>query len=1111
MQKLRMEKGKEIVQTRCVSSLRLLFFAFSLLLSFFSSAQDGIQPFEDYKLCLTGFFDKKGDTLFPAKFENVSSFNVSYSNRESSYGLFYILSDKQKFGCIDAYGNWFLECKYDNIFYNYHAKELIVKQNGKWGTLNMKRETVFPFEYDSITPGGGWYSIDSTLLVAKNGKWGVYKTNHQPVIPLNYSNMDVIHYILPDTILYKKYFEGHIRNQIDLYDEEGKLQAHIPFPSISSFYEYQDTRSTILFVADNGRKRYTVVDEFGKQRIPLSRNKYVPITSIRDYIEKRKPAYAAEHMPGQKHMRIWNLRNSNASPIYDTMKFIGDWIYARKSDKWCILDTNFNKVTEEQIEGDELYYFIGSNQLVTVESFADFNTVNRNYASYILSPTEKTAFPNVYVVRRTILKNKKSESESDERTFHGIVDLNTGKTSPIVYDSVVRLKGNSKAFYWCVLDKKDSVNGKLEYTVDIYDASVNRVNSICMSSADMETIFNISADYYTVKPDPYLIEFRPAKGEIKPISLRWLDGSQPKVHDFESYIDHKWLNKDSTGFVTYKDEWNSAHLVNIEGLHNPFEGQLFDKIAPLEYGILGGMIELRKGPNSTFVNRQFETLIDSSRMSLHGSSYHLSNGDDCRLFVNRQGYLYGLLENKFELIDSTFFNNRSDEMHWIEKYICVNNSGKIYGKEFLDSVQQTTPVKIGGLEVFLYKNVLNCKVRSTGEVIKIPNVSRFERAILGIQVTSTDGKIGVLSSETLEWIFPMKYNAMKPCAMDHIGRNFFLSERIGDKEQWILVDPKGKKLTETVFNMPFQYRESPWKQLAKSNGKYGVLNEKYEWVIQPIYNYAKESLVFTEDKNYGFISWKTNKVFFVPHDSLEISGIQKYYIFYHRDSVSIVDVDGKVLLSKRPIATMTSTSNLYAATKAFSNEGFRPDTLVYSMKPGNPVLKRMNEIFWVGKTKIVTAADVKTTHSLKQKEQRGYNRQGGIRAMYYTHSFLVEKVYGYLTNDNPDACSDGINQPFFYKMWRTRGDSLVEIKTFDDLFQSGVDYEERVDAVIEKEIQRQQTLGLACADVKAFTRELKKHFVIAAGKLIFYDCDYPKEFIVPVDEIKDLFCPGIFE
>ena len=87
------------------------------------------------------------------------------------YSNFIIVSNDNKYGCLNKKGEEITELKYEEICELY-GNLIAVRLNGKWGILNTKNEVIQPFKYDSIE------TVNDDEAEAKIGE-KTFKINYQ--------------------------------------------------------------------------------------------------------------------------------------------------------------------------------------------------------------------------------------------------------------------------------------------------------------------------------------------------------------------------------------------------------------------------------------------------------------------------------------------------------------------------------------------------------------------------------------------------------------------------------------------------------------------------------------------------------------------------------------------------------------------------------------------------------------------------------------------------------------------------------------------------------------------------------------------------------------------
>ena len=77
---------------------------------------DEICPFEDYTSCYTGFVNRKGDTLWPAQFEQYNNNGYSSEHKKA-----WIVTRQDKVGVIDWKGKLLIPFDYkETLSYIHH-------------------------------------------------------------------------------------------------------------------------------------------------------------------------------------------------------------------------------------------------------------------------------------------------------------------------------------------------------------------------------------------------------------------------------------------------------------------------------------------------------------------------------------------------------------------------------------------------------------------------------------------------------------------------------------------------------------------------------------------------------------------------------------------------------------------------------------------------------------------------------------------------------------------------------------------------------------------------------------------------------------------------------
>ena len=267
---------------------------------------DSITATKGVKNCLlvkndtnTGIVNTNGTIVVPVQYLSVEPIEKDVNNG------YIVKNNESKFGVIKSDGSFALDCKYDAIENmvdgnRYLVKEngvwkliaedgtsyldgkvddvvsmdngdVVAKQNGKYGILNIQTDLKIPFEFDELT-----YLFDNKYVAKKDDKYGIINTNNEVVVDYKY-----------DEIIYNngtEYVKGKLAN--NSYDymtkdlsvkftagEESKVNGFISIRNGSDVKYYNNkleeksnkdvyTSNTLFIIKENGK--YGFVDKDGK-------------------------------------------------------------------------------------------------------------------------------------------------------------------------------------------------------------------------------------------------------------------------------------------------------------------------------------------------------------------------------------------------------------------------------------------------------------------------------------------------------------------------------------------------------------------------------------------------------------------------------------------------------------------------------------------------------------------------------------------------------------------------------------------------------------------------------------------------------------------------------
>lgn len=1064
--------------------------AFLFLLFFLCGnlhAQSDIEPFEDYSSCRTGFRNEKGDTIFQAKFENVSRFTRPLKVGRYYYGDshedYWILSDNGKYGCLYKSGEWLFEPQFEDLSYADNARQFIITQNGKTGTVNWEKDTIFPFIYDQIRP----HYWDSTLFAVRDNSTGFYTSNTKTIIPPVFDTISFFWNHCKKEEVVKPFCLVGRKNRFGIYSYAGKELIPPLYSGINFFFIPQCSEPLTLFLLTGKRKKTAVVNELGKQLTPFDKYTKLPVRNVRMNQGDTTIQYIQEVAKASNQTRLICLKNNQISGWYDRMNFMAEWVLAYSGKEWRILDTNFQEIYRQEQSTDLLYTFSYEGNLRQTQYFPHDLSKERKEAYDVITNSKWNGnlIPKVFVIERS------PETKENENPLYGLFNLATKRSTPVIYSEIDQIL-YGKGYYWAFLPKTDSLNE----TADIFDQQGNFLRTIQVSGEEHKILMTYAKKNYN-SPKISMICAQTGSGNY---SLRWVDGSIPKVNEFNDKLVGMKLFPDSTGYYVFKDENLKNYFLSFEG-DTLLNGSRYDsyteiKNEDVEY------LKINQDKQALFTNEKLEVLLDSCSFYMSGLDFTVENKKWALIVVSR-GFVYGSFDGQFILLDSTVF--KRPEIYTIGEYVHIDRKGKFISEEEMAVYRLTQPRSIGSLILRIVKNELIVKVLKTQKEFTIPDVSNYDtRDYRFIEVKLTDGKIGWMNYKDASWIVQPKYDDIQ--LLDEYRRDAFM---VKDKElaasHWFVVSADGKPLTKPVFDEPFQMLREGVFQFAQSNGKWGVINKQYQWTTLPEY-YRHSSFegigILLQKEEYVFVDRESGRTFARVHDSLAV--VNNRIVFFSNDSIEITDMSGKTILKRMKLTQALSSENLRKLLYVNSNNIYGRYFEFADCSDQNSALVRMNNTYVLEKMFRITYTKANVLYPGEQNRRNRYNNCSRL-VVNFSEKRFVERLAGLCYVHQDDECTEHyMNYKTKYVNYRIDGDSLIEVKTVEDLFLPKSNFETRLNAAIQKAIQADQYYGLACVDMQASIERLKEHFIIDKGVIKLFDCGSEVFLEVPVTDLNDL-------
>lgn len=120
-----------------------------------------------------GFMNKDFKTIITPQYDWVEEFKNGYA----------IISNKDKWGVVDVYGNQIITCKYTSIK-QVDKDRFVVCSNNKFGVINNKNKIIIKIKYNSIFGLG-----DNLYATHDEKKWGVIDEKEKLILPFEFDGV----------------------------------------------------------------------------------------------------------------------------------------------------------------------------------------------------------------------------------------------------------------------------------------------------------------------------------------------------------------------------------------------------------------------------------------------------------------------------------------------------------------------------------------------------------------------------------------------------------------------------------------------------------------------------------------------------------------------------------------------------------------------------------------------------------------------------------------------------------------------------------------------------------------------------------------------------------
>ncbi len=1052
--------------------LRVILLFGIILVSDFASGQ--LKPFEDYSTCKTGLLRRVGDTLFPAKFENLLSIrasNLSFDNPSKEPN--WILSEDGKFGCLSFTGKWLIECKYESLRFNTSLNVFVAKLNGKFGVVSMDNKVIVPFEFKEIPDKKVDFESYKTILVKKEGYDGLYSLSGIELVPPIYDQISFLKYKEKDYYRYNENVDGkflrvELNGKVGIRSVSGAELSTVTYSKID-FFEVSPAQTDVhYFLAKNENGEQTVMNADGKMLFPFVKAELTPV--YEEIHGNRNPLKYVQAEENKTSRYLISLSTGKRSETFRGAKLIQNCVIIYQEKNVKVLDADLK----------ELYADSSKYLLYRFESdFINYDpkSSSKAHSMMLLASYDSIHPEDVKDCMSTMYHRERRKdycSDCSCVAHSAMLDLNTGKRTDFNYSEIRVMEYEDEYFYWAFYDRDGDVGSARK--VDIYNAKGKKKKQLIVYG---------KVDYCRENANPLIYANNNSQYLLYDISGNLMTDT---VFDF--YPETLLYQNEKKAVIAQREEKDNVESVRFYDLNKKplLEGRAYQDYER-EYRdnkLRGFNLKLNYLQN-TILSDQFEVMLDSCSVLQHIVNYEIkvSGYDKCYLTTKGE-YAYIVQNWKVHVLDSTFFKYGGEmiSLPYPGGNLTIDRFGKIIPKVI--EVRKVEDMPVGAIYFNFAGDTLIVKDSYHKELHRVPNYRQYHDGgpwlNTGIYIKLKNKQIGYLSRNTGEWIVePKNYKYLSPFQTGREDKFWVIDPAI-DSVRYTVVDSKGDRLTEYLFDEPAVFAKNQFITSFKFNKLIGIIDSNFHICTEAAFdNY------FHSEHGYGeAFLFKDTIAFMVDQTTgkyFPFSGqfLNKHYshghILFRNDSIQILKSNGtpatKFITVKYAIDKLDLVKMLMGNIDTEGQE--MPyitidDQIVYEKTNG--VLRKLNNRLLMEHA----LAFVTTLETLSNS----YNHCS-IRPLWISQGYYSEELKGtcYVHSNK-----QSVKQYSSYRNYFIGKDSL-ELLELPDLFKPNSNYELLLDSLIEKEIQRKQFFGTACPDMSLAIAEFKRNFFVDGTKIHF--------------------------
>lgn len=1067
----------------------LLFLSIGLCIK----AQGNARLFEDYTKCYSGFISSKGDTIWPAQFEQVHA--MMYNEFTSDYC--WVAKYKGYYGVIDRMGNNLIPFEYDEFDRGAAQNEFIFHKNGKVGVISRAGTILVEGIYDEIQLNS--FVNRSFYYVKKGGLVGLMNAEHRLLFAPSYIYIE--HLGNADET---KYDES---NFIIAYDSIGvNLIDTLGNKVIKE--RFQEIREEqVRLGCDTWTYCFLTYDTDGKTNIYDAKGRKLNSKSYNDvyfntvYYDGCSTIGTYAICKSAKGIELLNVTTGQHSKVYPDLTFLGNYhVYSNKKIEQ-------GKKTIRPIFGvlnkdlEELP--IHSNYPIAMFNERGYASPN---AAYFYSEQEnspkKVILDSSIVVITEYKKDQRYTGENKGRKNHyyGLLNYKTGERISPQFHQVYRLEMEGKSYFWTLRYAQSfSTSGELT----IYDADLKVLFKSAVSNWNeyFETIYSHCPErmqrMFVLQNAAGKFGGLNAKGEIvMPFEYSTAQPRKIEQEEGSCRTDNWIVTKDGKNGVY---SWMGKQILPTE-----FDEVRIDQL---------GYIQLRKDSLWTLMDLNFNETISNCSMIIPSvksamrlqrvkPKYERSFTDGRMFFVIKDGYLYFEEDNSFQKVDSTVLVF-STPLMIIYSQLLIRKDGRVIDVgNLVELIKNSIYIVRKNADFYLYAAGTIPDLEAGKLLNHIPNARTYSFNANYIEIQLRNQRRGAYDSKTGATLLEPNYWEIKllnfngKSSVDAYWGALTSNVNYGVTD-WILVNGKGESQFSKVVDLPFNFNRSNLTFFCVDK-HFGIVDSSMTILVPATYDQVieKDSIFFLKKDGHWFGFRRETGIVDLMAEFISFNPYSNGYLLFGYQGIAIVDKQFKFVLPYTNRATAVETLDLLKLLGKSINMQTVYNPNSFYLNSSSLVSRTINNLH------LLELAETRSTrYALPDQNEyltRYFDngsiyinelRELDIKILFYKNNYMsVKRIKKFASWRN--FVENGYSLSGIYSIKSEYTTYRINETTFSpielkDLFMGKSNYIQIIDDLLTAKINKRQLFGANCVNLASILTDYRENFYLSEEGIVF--------------------------